>query len=392
MLLLIITGICFFRESTRLPRITFYGIPAQEATALQAAIGDGATYATFGTDTSLYYQLRHQKKPDILITTSGEKLTNALEQASKAAAYNADVLNGMTSSVRSSAKLQDEKVRALPLLSSHFEIDINTDMLRQTNTQTIATWEEIERFASVAKEQLGTTIAFAGKDGATTLDTLGALAEAFGGKKNYSAAVHLISDAASHAQERGSMFNGDDLAHKLAAEGDAPLYDAVQLLKKWYKSGLLNPEVFAFDTQTLSAYMAANMISVAFMSLDDHRALEVSVIKPYSSIYFPSNYPASTRSFTAPIIYAVPFSKNKKARALAEHLITTDAQENLSRATGLAPVLAQCRTPDRQADDARFWVAATNAPLAGLSKEVSLSDAQLNELGVALGTLIRFGN
>ena len=63
----------------------------------------------------------------------------------------------------------------------------------------------------------------------------------------------------------------------------------------------------------------------------------------------------------------------------------------MSRATGLAPVFAQCRTPDRQADDVRYWVAATNAPLAGLSREVALSKKQKDELAQDLAAKIKFG-
>ncbi|MDE7140993.1 MAG: hypothetical protein K2O09_09630, partial [Treponemataceae bacterium] len=85
------------------------------------------------------------------------------------------------------------------------------------------------------------------------------------------------------------------------------------------------------------------------------------------------------------------FRKQKKALALARQLMTADTQENLSHMTGLAPVLAQCPTPDQQADDARYWVAATNAPLAGLSREAALSDAQWQELSAVLARIIRFG-
>ena len=51
-------------------------------------------------------------------------------------------------------------------------------------------------------------------------------------------------------------------------------------------------------------------------------------------------------------------SPDAKQRRAAE-----EGQEKLCAQTGFAPVLAQCKTVDRQADDARYWVAATNPPL-----------------------------
>ena len=135
--------------------------------------------------------------------------------------------------------------------------------------------------------------------------------------------------------------------------------------------------------------MENNMASVVVMSLADHRNIAHNAIEPFTSIYFPSDITPDSRHFVAPIFYAVPFTNNKKALLKMENLIAVETQETLTRATGLAPVLARCRTPDKQADDARYWVAATNTPLPGLSRETTLSDDQLHALGVALTALIR---
>ena len=84
--------------------------------------------------------------------------------------------------------------------------------------------------------------------------------------------------------------------------------------------------------------------------------------------------------------------KSKDAETLVSHLVQKEYQEDLSRASGLAPVLAQCRTPDKQADDARYWIAATTAPLAGLSSEVYLSKEQKTKLSAEIAAKIRYGN
>ena len=70
-----------------------------------------------------------------------------------------------------------------------------------------------------------------------------------------------------------------------------------------------------------------------------------------------------------PGIYGKYAEKNR-------NLTLEEIQENLSRGTGVAPVLAQCRTPDKQANDARYWIAATTTPLPGLANEVYLTAEQ----------------
>ena len=65
--------------------------------------------------------------------------------------------------------------------------------------------------------------------------------------------------------------------------------------------------------------------------------------------------------------------KSAQSEKLLTALVSKAQQEQLSQATGTAPVLKQSRTPDKQSDDARFWIAATTVPLAGLSNEVFLT-------------------
>ena len=168
-----------------------------------------------------------------------------------------------------------------------------------------------------------------------------------------------------------------------------PLYDALQFLRTWVQERLIAADSFNMDKQTVGAFMQNNLASVVIMSLADHRSINHDAIEPFVSVYFPSELSADRRHFIAPVFYAVPFSKNAKGMALIAKLISPESQESLSYATGLAPVLARCRTPDKQADDARYWIAATNEPLPGLSRETTLSDEQLQSLGIALSALIR---
>ena len=387
-ILLAAVGTGIFLWLTRIPVIAFYRLQKNEISALKSVIGNDFSYLTYDNDSSLYSQIK-KKRPDLIFAPSGKPLETAVSSAKKVS-LPLSLLADMTSSIRNSAPQKENAISAVPIVSGHLEIGINMNMLRRTGIKTIVSWEDIEKFASEAKKHYpNATIFFAGKNGPLVLDIIGALAEALDGKNAYDTAIKMIDEAIKESASGKRMFNGDIVAQSLAGNPDGPLYDAVQLLKKWYKAGLISDDSFKINKDTVSAFMQNDMASVVVMSLSDHRAIDTNVIKPYTSIYFPSDSPATTRAFTAPVIFAVPQTNNKKILELTQKLVSEETQESLSRATGLAPVLARCRTPDRQADDARYWVAATNAPLAGLSREHALSDEQLQALGIGLSMLIR---
>ena len=130
------------------------------------------------------------------------------------------------------------------------------------------------------------------------------------------------------------------------------------------------------------------MTKAFFTTLSVHRTYDVNAVSRFSTIYLPSKNSADLRHFTATTTYAIPLTNNEKVEYIVEQLVTTETQSNLSQTTGLAPVLANCRTPDQQADDARYWVAATNPPLAGLSREAELTDEEIKALGNEVRALV----
>ena len=375
----------------RRPLVAFYRIPEQNIPFIKSLLEKDADFKEYDNKVSLYSQLQSGRKPDILLTTSGQPLKTAESLAPKNTSVPLALFADITTSIRSAAtKAPGENYKSLPLLASHFEVDINVRKLRKTSVKNINTWDDIASFIRESKKKnndLG--LIFAGRDGTTTLDLLSALAEALNGKAAYDAAVTIIQDTIAEYAQKEKPVNLDDVASRLVEGMNAPLYDAAQFLRKWIKDGLITAESFSMDRQTLSAFMQNNMASVAIMSLADHRSIKHDIIEPFTSIFFPSEMSPELRHFVAPVYYAVPFSQNSRSTALLKKLISTETQESLSYATGLAPALARCKTPDKQANDARYWIAATNAPLPGLSRETSLSDEQLRVLGAALANLIR---
>ena len=322
------------------------------------------------------------KKPNIIFAPSGYAVESAIEKASKDSLIQADFIQGFTSSMRSAIKFEGEKISALPILSSHFEVDIDLAEFRNSNTKQINTWNDIEKFMREQKRKKESPMIFAGGNSDTFLDILGAFVESIEGPASYNEAAKILK-----ANEKD--FNPVNTAIQLCDEPSSPLATAIKQLRSWYKLGFIHQGVFSLQANDVEAFASSRLSSVLFMSLESHRTVSQNTISNYTSIYFPSEHGANSRIFTGKIYYAIPMNKSAKTEILLPELVTPNSQEALSRSTGIAPVLAQCRTPDKQADDARYWIAATTAPLAGLSNEIYLTKQQKTALAAEISSRIR---
>ena len=159
-------------------------------------------------------------------------------------------------------------------------------------------------------------------------------------------------------------------------------------LKQLVKKGYITTASKQLIHTDINSYIQQRVTKSFFTTLSVHRTYDINAVSRFSTIYVPSKNEASLRHFTATTTYAVPLTPNQNVEFIVEQLVETETQSTLSQTTGLAPVLANCRTPDQQADDARYWIAATNAPLAGLSHEADLSESELNRLADEVRVLV----
>ena len=248
----------------------------------------------------------------------------------------------------------------------------------------IRSWKDIEEFCAIQKNKGDFPVSFAGSDTLFLLDLLGALGEAFEGEAAYNKAAEILSLQASL-----STFDAKEVADQLFIVPDAPLAYSIYYLKKLIEKGYVTPSSQYLKHSDINSYIQQRVTNLFFTRLSVHRTYDIKAIDRYSSIYVPSAKTPENRHFTATITYAVPLnSKNKNLNSLIEYLLSSQTQGALSQMTGLAPVLANCPTPDQQADDARYWVAATSTPVAGLGHEAFLTSEQQKELQAAILNLL----
>ena len=99
--------------------------------------------------------------------------------------------------------------------------------------------------------------------------------------------------------------------------------------------------------ECVKSYMEQKLCGISVLTLSEHRTVKQSTIEEFTSIYYPSIFANVERTFSAPIIMAIPYSKNKIAMNSIKKLATVEYQERLSIKTGLAPVQKNCAIPDR---------------------------------------------
>ncbi len=334
------------------------------------------------SQSDLTEQLQKQKV-DLIFAPDGYAVNKAVAAAAEGSGFSDINLSALFTTMITSSKVRDKKYSAVPLVFDNFEIDIEISAFKMSGMKAIATWKDIEEFSQIQKRKLDYPVSFAGVEPVLLLDLFGALGEAMEGKEAYDKAAEILIQAANSGD-----FDAEEIVKKLFIYPDAPIPYSMYYLQQYVKKGYITPAAQYLKHTDINSYIQQRVTNLFFTTLSTHRTYDPKAVARYSSIYVPSEYRPEQRHFTANITFAVPVSRKAGNKALVQELISTAAQVQLSQMTGLAPVLANCPTPDKQADDARFWIAATSTPLAGLGHEADFTPTQLEALRKEICKLI----
>lgn len=328
-----------------------------------------------------------ENKINLVLAPAGFAVQKAVDAAGKEVSISADTTSGMFTSMRQAVIQSDGVIKAIPLIFDNLEINIEISAFKMSGMERIATWNDIEQFAQIQKRELDYPVSFAGAESDFLLDLLGALGEAFDGYEEYNRAAEILKDAVA-AKKDGAVFDAATVANKIFIDPDAPLPYSLYYLKQLVKKGYITTASKELIHRDIGSYIQQRVTKAFFTTLSVHRTYDPMAVSRFSTIYVPSKNEAGLRHFTATTTYIVPLTTSQNVEYIIEQLVKTETQTTLSQITGLAPVLANCHTPDQQADDARYWVAATNPPLSGLSREAELTDEEIKALGNEIRTLV----
>ena len=381
--------------SSHRPTAAFYGISEtnqeQIAKVLQstAAKKKGRflpfNIVTLDSSVSLENALKKQKADIVFVNRGKNSDFAAARAAKKHTTFDIDILKGMTTSVRKTAFVQNEKVAAVPLLLDNYELDVHTEKFNSSNIKVLNTLDDLEKLAWITKSSTPSPIIFPGGDNDFLINIFGALVEAVSGKSACIEGKEKLEKLIDSGKANYNSYT--ETLKELFADGNA-YSETFKLLRNWSQKEILTKNVYQINVRDMKIFMQSEIVTAAFQSLSEHRTFERPVIAKYTSVYIPAETETSVRFFTSPVILGISLSKDKIARAAIEKL-SNEFQSQLSFATGLAPVQANCSVPDVQADDVRYWVAASDEPLPALADWIFTTKGQKNAFAEALRNLLR---
>lgn len=321
-------------------------------------------------------------KGDLLFATMDFDVQEAAKSG-KIKKMDTALLEGMPSATRSTALIEKNKLCALPILYDFYEIDVNQAAFSESKVEKIADWADFIEFLTRTTTANFNPLAITGGDPSELLNTFGCIVEALSGSNALKTSENKLWQAYKTGDKGKLNAAIDDLCTE-----NGPFAEALAAMKEIYKKGFCNNSALSFTTGDTKFFMDNNLCNSAFLKLSDHRNIDSKVINGYVSIYVPGNDVNGERSFPAPTICAMPLKNNKSTESTLK-LLASSRQTSLSMKSTLAPAQASCGTPDKQADDVRFWLAASSGPAMPLSGAVPSADMR-KVAAEHISNLIRF--
>jgi len=149
----------------------------------------------------------------------------------------------------------------------------------------------------------------------------------------------------------------------------------LEKLADWKKQGLLHPEWFRFQERDTLTLLNNNVAAATVIRLSEHRAWPLATVRRLQASSFPALSTAGAAEGIVGLLWmaAVPEKSrwNPQAKTWLKGLPNQVFQTQVLETWGLAPVNSTVSALDREANDLRFWAAASRGVLPPLDLGVS---------------------
>ena len=339
-------GIIINHHNNKALKVGFYNLEKEIVEPLKTIIQK--TYAGEIKFTELseqnYDVKKISRKYDLFFSWNG----NAVEQLEK---YSAEISSDCSQKLISSIKTQ----KNLPLLLDHYELAYLTKARERAEVDFPSDFEEYMAYLFAMKNQVFIPFFTEGKDDDTLLGLISVQAEALCGTEGYKKLVSLINKYGNFyqvwEQEIGySSTLGTSITLKYIMDGLAAYVPNDLSIANWTNATAKNVKTYASEKQ----------IGVLFLSLSNHRKMDVKIMREYEADRMPVLSVKEDHCLIAPAVCVVNLSaasKKEIAEEILQSLVSDENQSYLSDETKLAPVNSRCRAFDVQADDVRYLAA-----------------------------------
>lgn len=371
----------FVLIKSNIPCVGFYRLSSTQQksivdfleSTLQNTDGSPTKYGIINYSNDIPLKDQYKKNPcHILFTDNNIKAKNLSIDIQKKNNITIDkqIYNGMPSTM---LKIGDNY--CIPILFDHYEVLSKESFVMQYNSMIL--------HAKARKTQTNGTLVFAGNDTNQFFMLISAITESFYGEK----AFYNLAKALDSQSPIEDIFNTKIKDNITVAN----VFDNIINLKK---QGILHSECFNMTEKDLINFIEKTTINMAFLPLSTHRKINYKTLSNYNSYFFPTNQKTISKSLIAPALVAIPL-KNKKfsfeytTQNILTKLTTPEVQFFLSQKTGLSPSSARAKTADKQASDARLWIASSSAALPNVTSLMTKSQEKIKELEESIKNYIR---
>lgn len=370
-----VIGLAFvFAKNNSPAKIGFYKVSPkiQNAVMSIANANLSAKYEALELDSnsSLEVQKKQIKKCSILIFNDDAASSDFLLK-NVAKGLNFSFTEGYPVSIKNSiqkenllsqnkSKSENEEIKILPFIYDFYELDVFRPHYDKIGQQALDVWEDLVLAAYKEIKLTDTPLVLPFASDEDFLDCLGMLTEALCGYETYERISAEISGA------KNSKIKIQKILETYCAEGQ-PFDQVLKEITSLIKGDIISRSSMKLTNQDVFFYLDNGLCGIGFIKLSEHRNLSKEVSNLLTSIYIPSKEFTPERKFSAQPICLSLIKNNKDSLEFAKNLCST-WQSDLAMQTGLAPVQKNCTVPDHQADDVRFWLAASKGPVLPLSK------------------------
>lgn len=382
---------------TKRTNVFFYNVPQAQADSIAKIIEQNYDKKISVTQIDDAIPLSRQqnklKKADILIAQLDGEIQKFAQTQKKIKKFPQEILNGTTMSVQENVPKQNGKINYAPLLHDMYQIDVHWNYFSESPVKKIEIWQDLEDLGESLKQKINAPMTLPFADDKEFVNIFGQLTEALNSPQEYQKFYDNLNAAfykdLENQKEQTATQNRNEknenqtqnyaeTINYLKAEienAESPAARTIKTLEKLLENKIIRKQTLAQTLQENLFYVDNQICGIFLTKLSDHRKIDKKVANNYKSAYFPSATITDNRKFCANQYVAIQLKKDKKLTRLVQDL-SDSLQAELSASTGLAPVQKNCRVPDRQADDARYWLAASKGILNPLSCAVPSKTAQ----------------
>ncbi|MCR4953281.1 MAG: hypothetical protein K6A43_04320 [Treponema sp.] len=391
------------------PSVAFYNIDSSTQEIILSMLDDDYKTVILNSDIPLSAQKSDFKNCSLIFSQTDYDVIEFCNSSKKVKTVPEEFLNGMSSTVvdftnflngnktsgksisgkpvsGTGANSSQSKIKLVPLLFDFYQIDIDfaayKEFSSKNSNRPLNYWDDFTEFLELYAKTQKNPLTFYGKDEKNLLAITGMLAEGLTANENAPTLYENFCSALYQAyktdiakenyqntnknknptsQENSNYHNVRQVLEE-ACSPNGFLYPAIKEFSKMIKNQISEKTAFQLDQTEMNFYLENGISVSAFLKLSEHRKIDHKIINKFSSIYFPSKTDRVSRKFAAPCICVIPLKNKAKITNQIEQLCN-NRQTELSTRTGLSPVQKNCSVADHQADDVRYWIAASDGPV-----------------------------